>query len=102
MASERLGCRIAVRSLVRTDAEVKVRRPEGHRQIAVEHAEMCRRVRRPDLPGGALDQRAERDLVPVPLEQVAKQLLEARLVGLQGEDLDSSAVGIGFELRASN
>src|ERR1700738_5363105 len=63
---------IASRPLVGANAQMKVRHAESYREIAVQHADIRRRVRRTDLPGRALDQRPEGDLVPMLLEQVAE------------------------------
>src|SRR5262245_38537345 len=77
-------------------AKVKVRSAESDREIAIQHADMSGRVPRPDFPGGALDERAEGDLVPMMLEQIAKHLLETGLVRRQREDLDDGAVRIDY------
>src|ERR1700694_4393344 len=61
---------------------------------------MGRRVRGSEPPGGSLDQRAKGDLVPMLLEQIAKQLFEGGLVGWQGVNLDDRAIGIGDTFRA--
>src|SRR4051812_20945946 len=65
--------RTAARSLVRADAQVKVRYAKSHREIAVEHTNLSRRMRGADLPGGPLDQWPKRDFVPMLLEELAKQ-----------------------------
>src|SRR5262249_27724712 len=100
VARECCGRRTAARSLVRTDAQVKVRYAKGHRQIAVEHADLRRRMRGADLPGGPLDQRPERDFVPVLLEKLAKQLFQTGLVRRERKNLDRRPIGLGHGPRA--
>src|SRR5262245_23088371 len=58
------------------------------------------RLRRPDFPGGTLDQRPEGDFVPMMLEQIAKHPLEAGLAGRHREGLDDRAVGIRGSFRS--
>ena len=82
-----------------TDAKVEMRNAEGHREIAVQHADMGRRMRRSNLPGGPLDQRAEGDFVPVLLEQIPQQLFQAGFICRQWKDLDGCTIGIGDGLR---
>src|SRR6516225_10557775 len=93
MAGERFWLRIIRRPLVWTDAKVEMRHAEGHRQVAVQHPNMGRRVGRSDLPGCPLDQRSERDLVPMLLEEVPQQCLQTGLVCRQPEDFDGRAMG---------
>jgi len=86
---ERFGRRIIRRPLVRPDTKVEMRHAKGHRQVAVEHTDMGRRVWRSNLPGSALDQRPERDFVPMPLEEITQQLLQTGLVCRQRKDFNA-------------
>src|SRR6185437_5269844 len=85
---------IVARSLGLTDAEMEMRGAEGDGEIAVHHADERRRMRRAKLPGGAFDDRAEHDLLPVVLEEIAQQRRKAAFVDRHGKDVDGVPIGI--------
>ncbi len=85
--------RIVVHAAMRADANVEMRHAEGHGEIAVEHLDLGRGFGGAHLPGGTLNDRAEGDVAPMIGEEIAQQLLEARRIGRQREDLDGRAIG---------
>src|SRR5271154_7017255 len=83
------------------DADVEMRAAKGDRQIAVHHADPVGRLRRANLPCGALYDRAKGNVPPMLDEKLAQQRLEARFVGRQREDIDGGAVFVDDALRNS-
>ena len=78
--------------LVLADADVEVPVLEVDGGVAVEHPD-ARLAGRADLPGGALDQRADVDVLPL-LEAVAEQIQQRLLIDGKLPDLLGAAVRV--------
>jgi hypothetical protein len=81
---------------MRADAEVEVpgaTAPDLHREVAVEQRQV-RALGEASLEDGALDARAEDDVLPVVFEELPRQGQERRFGGVDGEVLGTAAVEV--------
>ncbi|NJO54365.1 MAG: hypothetical protein HC829_05525 [Bacteroidales bacterium] len=78
---------------------MKVGPAEVDGEVAVQQVDALRRPRTAKFVRRPLDQRAEDDRRPVPLEDVGEQPMQIRFVGRQAPDFRPAAVGGSFNDR---